>query len=72
VPPRAGDTIRSEGDVTTDELLSAIATLSGLTFVVAGMLGTGLNLTVAQILQPLRNRRLVVLALIRLRRPSMG
>jgi BASS family bile acid:Na+ symporter len=37
--------------------------LAGLTFVVGSMLGTGLSLTVAQILQPLKNARLVILAL---------
>ena len=47
-----------------NEFFSAIAALSGLTFVVGSMLATGLSLTVAQILQPLKNARLVVLALL--------
>lgn len=38
--------------------------LGGLTFVVASMLGTGLSLTVAQIIQPLKDLRLVILALL--------
>ena len=50
--------------MTTAEFFSAIAALSGVTFVVAGMLGTGLSLTVAQILGPLKNTRLVILALL--------
>ena len=50
--------------MTSPEFFSAIAALSGVTFVVAGMLGTGLSLTVAQVLAPLRNRRLVILALL--------
>lgn len=50
--------------MTTAEFFSAIAALSGLTFVVAGMLGTGASLTMAQVLGPLKNRRLVVLALL--------
>ena len=50
--------------MTLETFLSAIAALCGLTFVVASMLGTGLSLTVAQILQPLKNVRLVILALL--------
>jgi predicted Na+-dependent transporter len=50
--------------MTLEALLSAVAALCGLTFVVASMLGTGLSLTVAQILQPLKNARLVILALL--------
>jgi predicted Na+-dependent transporter len=50
--------------VTLQELLSTITALAGLTFVVGSMLGTGLSLTVAQILQPLKNARLVILALV--------
>jgi predicted Na+-dependent transporter len=50
--------------MTLNEFISAIAALSGLTFVVASMLGTGLSLTVAQIIQPLKNVRLVILALL--------
>ncbi len=50
--------------MTLDQFLSTIAALTGLTFVVASMLGTGLSLTVAQIVQPLKNARLVILALL--------
>ncbi len=46
-----------------ETLFSAIATLAGLLFVVGSMLATGLSLTVAQIAKPLKNVRLVVLAL---------
>jgi len=50
--------------MTLEAFFSAIAAISGLTFVVASMLATGLSLTVAQILQPLKNARLVILALL--------
>ncbi len=50
--------------MTLNEFFSAIAALSGLLFVVGSMLATGLSLTVAQILQPLKNTRLVILALL--------
>ena len=50
--------------MTLEQFFSAIAALAGLTFVVGSMLGTGLSLTVAQILQPLKNARLVILALL--------
>jgi arsenite transporter len=43
---------------------SAIAALGGLTFVVASMLAMGLSLTISQIVQPLKNIRLVILALL--------
>jgi BASS family bile acid:Na+ symporter len=46
--------------MTLDQFLSTIAALTGLTFVVASMLGTGLSLTVAH----LKNTRLVILALL--------
>ncbi len=45
-------------------LFSVIMNLSTLVFVVTSMLAMGLSLTVAQILAPLRNARLVILALI--------
>ncbi len=45
-------------------LFSVIMNLSTLLFVVTSMLAMGLSLTVAQILAPLRNARLVILALI--------
>ncbi len=50
--------------MTLDALLSTIAALTGLLFVVGSMLGTGLSLTIAQIVQPLKNVRLVILALL--------
>jgi BASS family bile acid:Na+ symporter len=50
--------------MTIESFLSTLAALAGLTFVVASMLGTGLSLTVAQIVQPLKNVRLVILALL--------
>ncbi|HRV94418.1 MAG TPA: bile acid:sodium symporter [Anaerolineae bacterium] len=46
------------------ETLTIIAQLAGLVFVVGSMLAMGLSLTVAQIAQPLKNVRLVVLALV--------
>ena len=50
--------------MTANEFFSAIVAISGLTFVVASMLAMGLSLTMAQILQPLKNVRLVILALV--------
>ena len=47
--------------MTLIEFFEAIAKLSGVLFVVASMLAMGLSLTMAQILQPLKNIRLVVL-----------
>jgi BASS family bile acid:Na+ symporter len=46
------------------ELLSKIVPIAMLTFVVSSMLSMGLSLTVAQIVAPLRNYRLIVLALL--------
>ena len=46
------------------ETLNTIAQLSGLVFVVGSMLAMGLSLTVAQIIQQLKNGRLVGLALL--------
>jgi len=46
------------------EFLSKIVPIAMLTFVVSSMLAVGVSLTVAQILAPLRNGRLVFLALI--------
>ena len=46
------------------QLLSILMNLSTLVFVVTSMLAMGLSLTVAQILSPLRNARLVILALV--------
>jgi len=47
-----------------NEFFEALAQISGLLFVVTSMLAMGLSLTVPQIMQPLRNVRLVVLALV--------
>ena len=46
------------------ETLSTIARLSVLTFVLSSMLAMGLSLTIQQIVAPLRNVRLVILALV--------
>lgn len=50
--------------MTLAELFGAIAGLSGVLFVVSSMLAMGMSLTMAQILQPLKNARLVLLALL--------
>jgi len=50
--------------LTLEAFFSAIAGLAGLLFIVSSMLAMGMSLTVAQILQPLRNVRLVLLALL--------
>ena len=50
--------------MTSAQLFDALAKLSGLLFVVASMLAMGLSLTMAQILQPLKNLRLVILPLV--------
>ncbi|NJN53315.1 MAG: hypothetical protein HC804_00315 [Anaerolineae bacterium] len=47
-----------------NELLIVIAQLSGLLFIVTSMLAMGMSLTTAQIIEPLKNVRLVVLALL--------
>jgi predicted Na+-dependent transporter len=50
--------------MTVAQFFEAIAQLSGLVFVVTSMLAMGMSLTIAQIVRPLRNVRLVVLALL--------
>jgi BASS family bile acid:Na+ symporter len=50
--------------VTLETFFSALAGLSGFLFIVSSMLAMGMSLTMAQILQPLRNVRLVLLALL--------
>ncbi|MEZ5125257.1 MAG: bile acid:sodium symporter [Thermoleophilia bacterium] len=50
--------------MSTSQFLTALAQISGVLFVVASMLAMGLSLTMAMILKPLRNVRLVVLALV--------
>jgi BASS family bile acid:Na+ symporter len=46
-----------------ENILSTLQNLFTLTFVATSMLSMGLSLTVSQILQPLRNTRLVIMAL---------
>ena len=48
----------------TAEFFQALAGISGVLFVITSMLAMGLSLTIAQILQPLKNARLVILALL--------
>ena len=50
--------------MTATEFFNAIAQVSGLLFIVTSMLAMGLSLTVPQIIQPLKNVRLVLLALL--------
>jgi len=50
--------------MTIIELFQAIAGVSGLLFVISSMLAMGLSLTINQIIQPLKNARLVLLALL--------
>jgi predicted Na+-dependent transporter len=50
--------------MTTAEFFEAIAKISLVLFVVSSMLAMGLSLTIPMILQPLKNVRLVVLALL--------
>lgn len=50
--------------MTTAEFLQTLAGIAGLLFVLSSMLAMGLSLTVAQIIQPLKNARLVILALL--------
>jgi BASS family bile acid:Na+ symporter len=51
-------------NMTLTELLTAVAQISGLLFIVASMLAMGMSLTVAQIVAPLKNVRLVIMALL--------
>lgn len=50
--------------MTLSEFLTVMAQLSGLIFIVTSMLAMGMSLTTAQIMEPLKNVRLVVLALL--------
>jgi predicted Na+-dependent transporter len=50
--------------MTLEAFVSTITALSGLLFVVASMLAMGLSLSTAQIVQPLKNARMVILALL--------
>src|SRR6266566_1327293 len=54
---------KEEHHMTLVQFFGAIAKLSGLIFVVTSMVAMGLSLTVPQIIAPLRNVRLVILAL---------
>ncbi len=45
------------------EIITVIAKLAGLTFILTSMLAMGLSLTIKQIMDPLRNTRLVLLGL---------
>jgi BASS family bile acid:Na+ symporter len=47
-----------------NELFTEVAQIAGLLFVVTSMLAMGMSLSMAQILQPLKNVRLVLLALL--------
>ena len=46
------------------EIITVIAKLSAFTFIITSMLAMGLSLTVKQIMDPLKNTRLVLLALL--------
>jgi len=46
------------------EIITVIAQLSALTFIITSMLAMGLSLTVKQIMDPLRNTKVVLLALL--------
>lgn len=50
--------------MTLNDLLTVLAQVSGLLFILSSMLAMGMSLTMAQILQPLKNARLVILALL--------
>ncbi len=50
--------------MTTTEFFQAIGGLSGLLFIVTSMLAMGMSLTMPQIIEPLKNVRLVALALL--------
>ncbi|HNJ81063.1 MAG TPA: hypothetical protein PLK38_05830, partial [Methanoregulaceae archaeon] len=47
-----------------DPVFLAIANLGVLIFIVTSMLGMGFNLTIPQILNPLKNRKLLIMALV--------
>lgn len=50
--------------MTLAEFIQALGTISGLLFIITSMLGMGMSLTLDQIIKPLRNPRLVLLALL--------
>jgi predicted Na+-dependent transporter len=47
-----------------DPVFLAIGTLGVLIFIITSMLGMGFSLTIPQILEPLKNRRLIILSLV--------
>ena len=50
--------------MTANEFFQALSGIAGVLFVVTSMLAMGMSLTIAQIIQPLKNARLVILALL--------
>jgi len=50
--------------MTAQDLFVALAQIAGLLFIVTSMLAMGLSLSIAQIVAPLKNARLAVLALL--------
>lgn len=50
--------------MTLSDFLTVVVQISGLFFIVSSMLAMGMSLTMAQILQPLKNVRLILLALL--------
>src|SRR2546426_2140118 len=55
---------RTRGTHAMDHTLQVLANLAVAVFVISSMLSMGLSLTMQQILEPLRNGRLVILALV--------
>ena len=49
--------------MTLTDFFTATARLSSLLFIVTSMLAVGMSLTIPMIMQPLKNERLVVLAM---------
>ncbi len=49
--------------MTLTDFFTATARLSGLLFIVTSMLAVGMSLTIPMIMQPLKNERLVALAM---------
>jgi BASS family bile acid:Na+ symporter len=50
--------------MTANEFFQALSGIAGVLFVITSMLAMGMSLTMAQIIQPLKNARLVILALL--------
>jgi predicted Na+-dependent transporter len=55
---------RKRINMTLNDFFSAVASIAGLLFVVTSMLAMSLSLSVQQMTQPLKNVRLVILALL--------